>query len=226
MKSSLTVPFAIVVGGGIIALAVYMSVPKTSLTNSSVGNPSLVRSVDASDHILGNPAAKVKIIEYTDFDCSYCKDFNDTLHQIIVNEGIQGDVAWVLREFPLTEIHPNALKHAEAAECVAQVAGNAAFWRFEDTLFSNQPIAPTQYGTYAKSIGISGDPFATCFAHAAKTVDARIAVDRQNALDIGAQGTPYSLIVVAGKPPIVMNGGYPYDVVKQLVDQALAGVTR
>ena len=46
--------------------------------------------------------------------------------------------------------------------------------------------------------------------------------DRQNAFDIGAQGTPYSLILVAGKPPVVMAGGYSYDAVKELLKQALA----
>jgi len=55
------------------------------------------------------------------------------LHQIIANEGVGGNVAWVFREFPLIEIHPNALFNARAAECVAQVAGNDAFWKFADS---------------------------------------------------------------------------------------------
>lgn len=224
MKSSYTIPMAILLGGIIVAIAVYVSMPKAPSTGSGTGNPALVRPVDTTDHILGNPGAKVMIIEYSDFDCTYCKGFDETLHQIIANEGAGGEVAWVYRQFPLTEIHPNAMKHAEAAECVAQVAGNDAFWRFKTVLFANQPIDPTQYGTYARKIGISDDTFATCFANAPATVDARVSADRQNAFDIGAPGTPYSLIVVAGKPPVVMNGGYPYDAVKQLVDEALSSV--
>lgn len=219
MKSSYTIPLAIAVGGAIVALAVYVSMPKSQSTGAD--NPSLVRPVSASDHILGNPMAKVTIVEYSDFDCEHCKVFDETLHQIIANAGVDGNVAWVYREFPLIEIHPNAMKHAEAAECVAQVAGNDAFWKFKTELFDHQPINPTRYGTYAKTIGISDDAFATCFAHAATTVDATILADRQNALDMGALGTPYSLILVAGKPPIVMNGGYSYEAVKQLVDEAL-----
>lgn len=221
MRSSATIPLAIIFGGIVVALAVYVSIPKQSGVTSA-GNPALVRPVGTNDHILGNPAAKVMIIEYSDFDCEFCKGFDDTMHQIIANAGTNGNVAWVYREFPLTEIHPNAMKNAEAAECVAQVAGNDAFWKFKTILFANQPIDPTQYGVYAQKIGISGDAFSTCFASAATTVDVRIQADRQNALDIGTQGTPYSLILVAGKPPVVMNGGYPYDAVKQLVDAALA----
>jgi len=206
-------------GGILIAITVYLSIPKQPAMSS--GNPALVRPVDASDHILGNPAAKVMIIEYADFDCEYCVGLNTALHQIIANEGTNGDVALVYREFPLIEIHPNAMRHAEAAECVAKTAGNDAFWKFMNTLFEHQPVDPLSYGTLAASIGVSGDAFATCFANAATTVDARIQDDRQNAFDIGATGTPYSLIVVTGKPPVVMAGAYPYAAIKQLVDEAL-----
>ncbi len=221
MKSSYTVPLAIIFGGIIIAVAVYVSMPKRVPTLNT-GNLSLVRPVDTFDHIFGNPAAKVKIVEYSDFDCEYCKDFHEIMHQIIANEGTHGEIAWVFREFPLIEIHPNALSHARAAECIAQTAGNDTFWTFADVLFKNQPVDPSQYGTLAKMAGVSNDTFATCYASAATTVETRILADRKNALDIGAQGTPYSLILVAGKPPVVMNGFYSYDMVKQLVDQALA----
>jgi protein-disulfide isomerase len=224
MKSSLTIPFAIIFGGIIIAIAVYLSMPKNPSTNSGTGNPSLVRPVGAFDHILGNPAAKVMIVEYSDFDCEYCKIFDETLRQIIANEGVNGEVAWVFRQFPLSEIHPNALAHAKATECVAQVAGNDAFWKFKDSLFENQPVNPTRYGELAAAAGAPGDAFATCYASesASAPLIERIGADRQNALDMGATGTPYSIILVTGKPPIVMDGAYPYSAVKELVDQALA----
>ncbi len=219
MRNALTIPLAIVLGGVIIAVAVYISMPKLSSTDA--GNAALVRPVEATDHILGNPAAPVMIIEYSDFDCAFCKAFHETLRQIIANEGANGEVAWVFREFPLSEIHPDALSHARAAECIARVAGNDAFWKFADALFKNQPVDSLRYGELASVAGVSSDAFATCFANASSVVDARIMADRQNALDIGALGTPYSLILVAGKPPIIMNGTYPYGEVKQLVDQAL-----
>lgn len=223
MKSAYTLPVVIVLGGVIIAVAVYFSVAKNApLISGTAGNPALVRPVSVSDHILGNPAAKVMIVEYSDFDCTFCKGFSETLHQIIANEGATGKVAWVYREFPLTEIHPNAMNHARAAECVAETAGNDAFWKFADSLFANQPVDPTRYGALAQAAGVSGNAFATCYANAATTVDARIMADRQNALAIGARGTPYSLILVAGQMPIVMDGAYSYAAVKQLVEQALA----
>lgn len=226
MRTSLIIPIAIAVSGILVAVAVYVTVKnREPSTSSGTGNPALVRPVSASDHILGDPAAKVMIVEYADFNCEFCKRFNQTLHQIIANEGTNGQVAWVYREFPLTEIHPGAMKNAEAAECVAKVAGNDAFWKFADALFANQPADPSLYGTLAKEAGVSSDSaFATCFANAPSTVDARINADRKNALAIGARGTPYSLILVSGRPPIVMDGAYSYNAVKQLINQALQGV--
>ncbi len=222
LKPSYLIPLAIVIGGIIIAIAVYASIAKSPARGEV--NPTLVRSLDSSDHISGNPAAKVVIVEYSDFDCGYCKTFNDTMHQIIANEGAKGNVAWVLRQFPLFEIHPNALSHARASECVAQVAGNDTFWKFANALFENQPVDPSTYGTLAKSVGVTGDAFAKCYAAAAgpsSTVEAKILRDRQNALDIGAKGTPFSVILITGKKPVVMDGGYSYEEVKQLVLEAL-----
>ncbi len=222
MKSSFMIPIAIILGGAIVAIAIYISVPKYVSTGSSTGDPTLVRPITSNDHILGDPTAQVMIVEYADFDCEYCKKFNETLHQIIATEGTTGKVALVFREFPLTEIHPNALPLARAAECVAQTAGNDAFWKFTDLLFANQPVDPANLGALAATAGVSGNAFATCYINAATTVDARITADRQNALAIGARGTPYSVILTTGAAPIVMDGAYSYDAVKQLVDQALS----
>ncbi|PIR83223.1 hypothetical protein COU19_01370 [Candidatus Kaiserbacteria bacterium CG10_big_fil_rev_8_21_14_0_10_56_12] len=222
MSSSRTIPIAIVIGGIIVALAVYGSLRKQPSTSSGNGNPALVRPVDTNDHIFGNPAAPIMIVEYSDFDCGYCKAFEATMHQVISDAGVNGRVAWVFRQFPLTEIHPNALKHAEAAECVAKTGGNDAFWAFADSLYENQPADPSQYGALAARAGAPSAAFASCYSNAAAEVDARIKADRQNALDTGARGTPYSLIVMPGKAPIVLDGAYTADAIQLILDQATA----
>ncbi len=227
MKSSYAIPAAIVVGAIIIAVAVYVSVPSTSSPTKSSENASLVRPVSASDHIFGNPAASVVIVEYCDFDSAFCKGFNDTLEQLIANEGVNGQVAWVFREFPLTEIHPDALSLARAAECAASVAGsdpaaqNDSFWKFAHALYANQPVDPSSLSTAASAAGISGTAFATCYANLPPAIDARITADRQNALDMGATGTPFSIILKNGADPVVLDGAYPYSALQQLVDKAL-----
>ena len=222
MKNSLVIPLAICFAGIIVAIAVFVTVrSKEPSTASGTGNPGLVRPVDSTDHILGNPSAPVKIIEYSDFDCSFCKEFDATLHQLIADKGASGQVAWVYRQYPLTSLHPNALTHAEAAACAAKVGGNDAFWKFAETLFANQPTDPATYGSIAKDIGLPADAFAACYADAKNTVLPRILEDSKNAQDTGARGTPYSLIVIEGKTPVVVDGAYDLESLSTLVDQAL-----
>ena len=104
------------------------------------------------------------------------------------------------------------------------MGGNDAFWRFADELYGAQPTLPSRYGELAKAAGIAGDAFASCYADAANQVGARVGADLQNALDIGATGTPYSLLLVRGKAPVVLDGAYTYDALKQIVEQALGKV--
>lgn len=223
MTQSRTIPIAIVLAGCILAGAVYLTVSSEMTASRKVnGDPSLVRPVSSADHIFGNPAAPVTIVEYSDYDCVYCKTFDETLRQIIANEGATGNVSWVFRHFPLSEIHPNAQRHAEAAECAATVGGNDGFWAFDKQLFENQPVDPSQYGTLAANAGITTSAFAQCLSTSSSTMDARIAADAKNARSAGATGTPYSLILVAGHSPVVMDGAYSYDAVKALVDTALS----
>jgi protein-disulfide isomerase len=224
-QPSLVVPAAIAIGGIIVAFAVYLTVhrPEAS-TASNTGDPSLVTPVGPADHILGNPLAAVKIVEYADFNCEFCAQFDTTMHQLIASEGAGGNVAWVYRNYPLTQLHPDAFRAAEAAECVAQSAGNGAYWKFADSLFAHQPVAPIDYLSYAQTAGADTNAVSTCMQNASSTVDAAIGAEAANAVAIGAQGTPYSLILISGYPPVVINGAWPPDELKSAVDAALAEV--
>ena len=220
MKTTHTIPLAIAIGGVIVALAVFFSSNVHLFSpEASSGDQSLVRAVSSADHILGNPLAPIKIVTYSDYDCDYCKEFHTVMNRVIADRGSNGRVAWVLRQFPLTEIHENAMTHAEAAECVAATAGNDAFFAFSATLFDHQPADPKTYGALAQQTKVPAKPFTDCYTNAATTVDERIKKDRQNALDAGARGTPYSVLMVKDKPAEPMDGAYTYDAVIYLIDQ-------
>jgi protein-disulfide isomerase len=220
---SLVIPTAIALGGIIIALAVYLTVkhPEGS-TASGAGNPSLVTPVSPADHIFGNPSAKVDIIEYADFDCEYCKQFDTSMQEIMSNEGATGDVAWVYRNYPITQLHPNADTAAEAAECVAKVSGNPTYWKFADSLFANQPVAPLDYLSLAQEAGADTGAVSSCMQNASTTVDATINAQSANAVAVGAQGTPYSIMTIEGQPPVVIDGAWPYSQLKTAVDAAIS----
>lgn len=225
MSQSQKIPVAILIGGVIIAIAVYFSTVNKHEARVAGGmntSTTTVRPISSTDHILGSPSARVFIIEYSDFDCQFCSGFDKTLRQAIAEQGTSGKVAWVFRHFPLTEDHPNAFAHARAAECAARVSGEDGFWRFSQALFANQPIDPTKYGEIAKQANINRDAFATCYANPTPDIDARITADRQNALDMGAPGTPYSIIVAPNKEPIVADAAYTYDEIKIFIDQILS----
>jgi len=91
--------------------------------------------VTENDHIRGNTDAKVFFVEYSDIDCPFCKTLHVTMQSVVDNYD-PGDVAWVYRHFPLTNLHPTAAVKAEASECIAELGGNDAFWDFLDILFA------------------------------------------------------------------------------------------
>ena len=85
---------------------------------------------------LGKTNAKVAIVEFSDFECPFCKQFfNETFSQIKREYIDTGKVAFYFRHYPLTSIHPNAQIAAEATECANE---QGKFWQFHDMLFTNQ----------------------------------------------------------------------------------------
>ncbi|MFA5773410.1 MAG: thioredoxin domain-containing protein [Candidatus Paceibacterota bacterium] len=96
-----------------------------------------VPAVDANDHIIGSPDAPIVIVEYSDYECSYCKSFHITMNQVVAES--DGNVIWVYRHWP---IHQNSMAKLVAAECVAQIKGNDAFWKYTDLLFGLLNPAP------------------------------------------------------------------------------------
>ncbi len=86
--------------------------------------------VAVTEHIFGNPDALITIVEYSDFECPYCKQFHPVLKQVVQESN--GSVRWVYRHYPL---HQHSFEKLVAANCVAQIKGNDAFWKYGDLLF-------------------------------------------------------------------------------------------
>lgn len=229
-NKELSIPLAIIVAGAMIAGAVYFGGSGgPTLAGSLTGNNGAaavaptgdVKPVSSDDHLIGDANAKVTIVEYSDFECPFCKSFHNTMHQVLATYA--GKVNWVYRHFPIVQLHSKAPKEAEASECAYDQGGNTAFWAFADKIFattgSNNTLDPAQLPIIAGQIGLDVDAFNTCLNSGVHTQD--IADDVTAAIAAGAQGTPYSVIVTKDGKKIVINGAEPFESVKAKLDSVL-----
>ncbi len=231
-KGFISIPLAIVIAGVVIAAAVIYAAGKgavenrknqTNLTQTTRSDRSnrTFRPISADDHIRGNPDAAVKIIEYSDTECPFCKQFHPVLQQIVAAYG--GKAAWVYRHFPIAGLHPKAAKEAEATECAAELGGEDAFWRYLDRLFevtpSNNGLDPAELPRIAEFVGLNRSQFETCLASGRHA--GRVQKDLEDAFAAGADGTPYSVVVTKSGAAYPFSGALPYEAVKTIVDGVL-----
>lgn len=176
----------------------------------------------ARDHIRGNPEAPVTLIEYSDFECPFCKRFHDTVKKLVEESG--GQLKWVYRHFPLEELHPvKARREALASECAAELGGNEAFWKFADRFYeltpsNNRTDVDTVLPRIAREIGLDQAKFAACLASARH--DRRVQEDYENAAATGGRGTPWSIVVSKRGKTYPLSGAQPYAAVRELVERA------
>ncbi len=186
-----------------------------------------VKPVNSEDHILGSPDAPVKLIEFSDFECPFCKRFHVTMKRLMDEYGKDGRIAWVYRHFPLDAIHSKARKEAQAAECANELGGNEAFWAFSDRLFeitpSNDRLDLALLPQIAEDIGLDRGRFEVCLegdARGGKYAD-HIESDLQDATASGGVGTPFTLVIAPNGKVLPINGAQPYAAVKSLIELAL-----
>jgi protein-disulfide isomerase len=231
-RQSLGIPIAIVIAAALIAGAIIYTGQQSSSGTQVSGAREAVNQetpeitlapVTEDDYILGNPNAPIVIVEYSDYDCPFCKNFHETMNRIMSEYGPSGKVAWVYRHFPLTQLHPNAIKIAEAAECVGSIGGNEAFWTFSDLIFIergiNDPTDMSRLPEFAERAGVSRAAYTQCVESGRFTEKVQASIDE--GLAAGARGTPYS-IIIAGDEQGVINGALPYERVKSQIDTLLA----
>lgn len=235
-KTFLTAPVAILIAGAVIAVAIVYSVGKFSGPSSPINEEPIentadlekLRPISAQDHILGNADAPVKIIEFSDTECPFCKRFHTTMQDVV--KQYDGKVAWAYRHFPLTQLHTKAFNEAKATECAAKLGGqpgseasHAAFWKYIDRLFeitpSNDGLDPAELPRIADAVGLDRDAFAKCLA--SNEMDKRINDDLENAIATGGNGTPWSILIAPDGKKYPINGAQPIEAIKQIIDLAL-----
>lgn len=235
-STTLTIPIAIVIAGVLIAGAVYLGTSKGASTTAvnnqqpqqvaqQTGDLEAMKTISSNDHIRGNPDAPVKIVEYSDTECPFCKRFHGTMKEVMDEYGKDGKVAWVYRHFPLDQLHSKARKEAVALECANEQGGNDKFWSYADRLYeitpANNGLDPAELPKIAEYVGLDTAKFNTCLA--STKYDQHIESEVQNATATGGNGTPWSIVVGKNGKKYPLSGAQPLSAVKQLIDLALQG---
>jgi protein-disulfide isomerase len=223
------IPIAIVVSGLIIAGAIYLTSKQQAANNAPTDEniEVAITPVDSKDHIRGNPDAEIVIVEYSDYECPFCKGFHATMNRIMEEYGTTGKVAWVYRHFPLTQIHPKAQPAAEASECVAKIGGNDKFWEYSDNIIAGSPESLSDENLVAEAvkIGINEGEFKACVASDyGKNEVAQDIKDGNAIAKVDPKfGTPYNILISKGGVQTPIKGNQPYATVKGIIDTVLAG---
>ncbi len=231
MSKSYAIPISVVVAAVIIGGSVFVARYDGGKSNESKDivmsttkfKEDNISPVTTNDHILGDPMAPLKIVEFSDLECPYCKNFHPTMKRIMDEYGKKGEVAWIYRHLPIDSIHPKSRKEAEAAECAGEVGSNQKFWEFVDRLFevtpSNNGLDPNKLFEIADYIKLDKEKFKECFSSGkyAEHIESNL----QDAISSGADGTPYSILIDKEGEKTVLSGALSYADMKQAIEIAL-----
>lgn len=223
-KQTLSIPVAIIIAGALIAGGIYWTgrgkTAPAPVTRQPQEQASVIKPISATDHVLGDPKAKIVIVEYSDIECPFCKQFHNTLHQLMNEYGTKGQLTWVFRHFP---VHQNSIKEGVAIECAAEVGGNEGFWKYADAIFakttSNNGLDLAQLPVLASQVGLNVDKFNACLTSG--KYEKKIDQDRSDVIAAGAEGTPYSVIFANGERIPLTQGALPYNDMKTIIETIL-----
>lgn len=172
----------------------------------------------SNSHAIGDPDAPVVIIEYTDFQCPFCsRHYQQTFGQIKEQYVDKGLVYYVFKDFPLTNIHPQAVKAAEAARCAGD---QDAYPEMHGKLFSSQSEwsgnsnASEIFIDYAGDLGLDIDKFAGCLESG--QYESAVLQDLDEGSQLGVSGTPSFFI-----NGHTMSGAQPFQLFQQAINQVM-----
>lgn len=180
------------------------------------------------DPVMGNPNAKVVMVEFTDYQCPFCgAAFRHVYLPVVANYVKTGKVKYVIHDFPLQGLHSQAVKAAEAARCAG---GQGKYWDMHDRLFENQGnLGEKGLVASARALKLNVPQFRQCLDTG--KYKAEIEREVQTAIKLGVTGTPAFFIGTTGaapdtfRPAKEIDGAYPYATFKKAIDNALSAAT-
>ncbi|TSC93814.1 MAG: DSBA oxidoreductase [Candidatus Berkelbacteria bacterium Licking1014_85] len=199
-----------------------------SRTTTAIQNVSNISTPIGDDPYLGDiNKAKLAIVEFSDYECPFCRKFHSETFNQIIKEYIDTNKAiLVYKDFPLSFHEPAASKDAIAANCVKKLTDNKKYFEmnkliFENTEANGKGITDNKFIELAKGIGINGNDFSKCLT--GNEFKDEIVGDIQEGEKIGINGTPGFLIGKLQKDNTVvgeiLSGAQPFSEFQKLLDK-------
>jgi protein-disulfide isomerase len=212
MKRSLVV-------GGVLTLLTTFLIPGSVVDAANQGGKFI--SID-DDPALGDPKAKVTIIEFGDYQCPFCRIFwKDTFPRLKKEYLDTGKARLVFRDFPQS-VHPEAAAAAQAAECAED---QQRYWPYHDKIFLEQDrrgregdvvrFRAADLKRWASDVGLDAAAFNECFDSGRHKEE--VAKDYADAADVGIQGTP--VFFVNGR---ALFGAHPFATFQKVIEEELS----
>jgi Protein-disulfide isomerase len=158
----------------------------------------------------GNPNAPVTIVEFSDFQCPFCRTAEPAIKEVL--ERYKDKVRFSYRDFPIERIHPLAKRAAEASRCAGE---QGKFWEYHDLLYANQAnLDQTGLIGHARTVGLDMDRFSTCLTTG--KFEAPVNSDLQLGIKAGASGTPAFYI-----NGVYLSGAQPVSAFEKIIQEEL-----
>ena len=158
----------------------------------------------------GPESAPITIVEFSDFQCPFCRRVQPTLARLQDKYGDK--LRWSFKDLPLISIHPDAQKAAEAARCAGD---QGKFWEYRAAMFDATQINSELHPRTAEKLGLDAAPFEACLS-SDKYAEA-VEADMNEAQGLGLNGTPAFLI-----NGVLLSGAQPYEAFEKVIEQELA----
>lgn len=180
----------------------------------------------AAAPFLGDEAAPVTLVEFSDFQCPFCKRHFDRVMPELVKTYVEtGQLKYVMREFPITSLHPEAPRASLAALCAGE---QGKYWQIHDLIFGDpKRISPSALKQHAATIGLDMAAFTSCLGDSRYA--AQIRRDQAEGQKLGVRGTPTFLLGATDpadptrlRATKLIRGAQPLAVFRQAIEEILS----
>lgn len=188
-----------------------------------------VVSIDDDPYLGDKDKATVAVVEFSDYECPFCKRFHDdTFDQIVKDYVDTGKAILVYRDYPLSFHDPMATNEAIAAECVQELGGNEKYFQYGDLMYTNTTsngtgLTEDQLYDFASKVGVDSGKFKTCYTN--RDFEDEVKADLNDGAKAGISGTPG---FVVGKldsdgnvDGVIVSGAQPYSAFQSALDEQL-----